>query len=35
MYLRTVLRRIFRVERERVTGDWEKLHNYELQNVYS
>jgi hypothetical protein len=30
-----VLRRIFRPKRGEVTGDWRKLHNKELQNLYS
>jgi hypothetical protein len=30
-----VLRRIFRHKRDEVTGDWRKLHNEELQNLYS
>jgi hypothetical protein len=30
-----VLRRIFRPKRDEVTGDWSKLHNEELHNVYS
>jgi hypothetical protein len=29
-----VLRRIFGPKREKVTGDWEKLHNEELHNLY-
>jgi hypothetical protein len=30
-----VLRRIFRTKRDEVTGDWRKLHNEELHNLYS
>jgi hypothetical protein len=30
-----VLRRIFRPKRDEVTGDWRKLHNEELHNLYS
>jgi hypothetical protein len=30
-----VLRRIFGTKRDEVTGDWRKLHNEELQNLYS
>jgi hypothetical protein len=30
-----VLRRIFGPKRDEVTGDWRKLHNYELHNLYS
>jgi hypothetical protein len=30
-----VLRRIFGPKRDRVTGDWRKLHNEELHNLYS
>jgi hypothetical protein len=30
-----VLRRIFGPKREDVTGDWRKLHNDELHNLYS
>jgi hypothetical protein len=29
------LRRIFRLKRDGVTGGWRKLHNEELQNLYS
>jgi hypothetical protein len=31
----TVLRRIFGPRRDEVSGDWRKLHNEELHNVYS
>jgi hypothetical protein len=30
-----VLRRIFGPKRVEVTGDWRKLHNEELHNLYS
>ena len=30
-----MLRRIFGPKRERVTGDWKKLHNEELNDLYS
>jgi hypothetical protein len=30
-----VLRRIFGPRRDHVTGDWRKLHNDELHNLYS
>jgi hypothetical protein len=30
-----VLRRIFGPKRDEVTGDWSKLHNPELRNLYS
>jgi hypothetical protein len=30
-----VLRRIFRLKRDEVTGDWRKLHNERLHNLYS
>jgi hypothetical protein len=29
-----VLRRMFGPKREKVTGDWRKLHNEELHNLY-
>jgi hypothetical protein len=29
------LRRIFGLKRDEVTGDWIKLHNEELHNLYS
>jgi hypothetical protein len=29
-----VLRRIFRLKRDEVTGGWRKLHNEELHNFY-
>ena len=30
-----VLRRIFGPERDEVTGEWRRLHNKELYNLYS
>jgi hypothetical protein len=30
-----VLRRIFGPKRDEVTGDWRKLHNEELHNLFS
>jgi hypothetical protein len=30
-----VLRRIFGLKRDEVTGDWRKLHNEELKDLYS
>jgi hypothetical protein len=30
-----VLRRIFRPKRDEVTGEWRKLHNKELHDLYS
>jgi hypothetical protein len=30
-----VLRRILGLKRDEVTGDWRKLHNEELHNLYS
>jgi hypothetical protein len=30
-----VLRRIFGPKRDEVTGEWRKLHNQELHNLYS
>jgi hypothetical protein len=30
-----VLRRIFGPKRDNVTGEWRKLHNEELSNLYS
>jgi hypothetical protein len=30
-----VLRRIFGPKRDEVTGEWRKMHNWELHNLYS
>ena len=30
-----MLRRIFGLKRDEVTGEWRKLHNEELKNLYS
>jgi hypothetical protein len=30
-----VLRRIFGLKRDEVTGEWKKLHNKELHDLYS
>jgi hypothetical protein len=35
MFENKVLRRIFGPRRDDVTGDWKKLHNEELHNLYS
>jgi hypothetical protein len=35
MFENRVLRRTFGPKRDEVTGSWRKLHNEELQNVYS
>jgi hypothetical protein len=35
MFENRVLRRMSVPKREEVTGDWRKLHNEELQNLYS
>jgi hypothetical protein len=35
MFENTVLRSIFRPKRDEVTGEWRKLHNEELHNMYS
>jgi hypothetical protein len=35
MFEDSVLRRIFGPKRDEVTGDWKKLHNEELHNLYS
>jgi hypothetical protein len=35
MFENRVLRRIFGLRRDKVTGDWRKLHNEELHNLYS
>jgi hypothetical protein len=35
MFENRVLRRIFGPKRDEVTGDWRKLHNEELNGLYS
>jgi hypothetical protein len=35
VYENSELRRIFGLKRDEVTGDWRKLHNEELHNLYS
>jgi hypothetical protein len=35
VFVNRVLRRIFGPKRDEVTGDWIKLHNEELHNLYS
>jgi hypothetical protein len=35
MFVNRVLRRIFGPKRDEVTGEWSKLHNEELHNLYS
>jgi hypothetical protein len=35
MFENRVLRRIFGLKRDEVTGEWRKLHNEELHNLYS
>jgi hypothetical protein len=35
LHLYRVLRRIFGPRRDEVTGEWRKLHNEELHNLYS
>ena len=35
MFENMVLRRIFEPKRDEVTGEWRKLHNGELNDVYS
>ena len=34
MYGSRVLRRIFGIKRDEVTGEWRKLHNEELNDLY-
>jgi hypothetical protein len=34
MFEKRVLRRIFGPKRDEVTGEWRKLHDKELQDVY-
>jgi len=35
MFENRVLRRIFEPKRDEVTGEWSKLHNEELNDLYS
>jgi hypothetical protein len=35
VFVNRVLRRIFGPKRDEVTGDWRKLHNEELHNIYA
>jgi hypothetical protein len=35
VYENRVLRRIFGPERDEVTGEWRKLHNEELNDLYT
>jgi hypothetical protein len=35
VFANRVLRRIFDPKKDEVTGDWRKLHNEELHNLYS
>jgi hypothetical protein len=35
MFENRVLRRVFGPKRDEVTGEWKKLHNEELHNLYS
>jgi hypothetical protein len=35
VFQKRVLRRIFGPKRDEVTGEWRKLHNEELNNLYS
>jgi hypothetical protein len=35
VFEKRVLRRIFGLKRDEVTGGWRKLHNEELHNLYS
>jgi hypothetical protein len=35
VFLRRVLRRVFGPKRDEVTGDWRRLHNEELNGLYS
>ena len=35
MFENTVLRRIFGPRRDEVTGEWKRLHNEELNDLYS
>ena len=33
--MRTVLRRVFGPKRDQITGEWRKLHNEELRDLYT
>ena len=35
MFENRLLRRVFGPKRDKVTGDWRKLHNEELSDLYS
>ena len=35
MFENRVLRRVFGLKRDEVTGEWRKLHNEELSDIYS
>jgi hypothetical protein len=35
VFVKRVLRRIFGPKRDEVTGEWRKLHNEELRDLYS
>jgi hypothetical protein len=35
MFKKRVLRRVFGPKRDDITGEWRKLHNGELHNLYS
>ena len=35
MFENKVLRKIFRAKRDKITGEWRKLHNAELHALYS
>jgi uncharacterized membrane protein len=35
VFERRVLRRIFGPKRDKVTGDWRRMHNEELNGLYS
>jgi len=35
VFKNSVLRRIFRSKRDEVTGEWRKIHNEELNDLYS
>ena len=35
MFENRVLRRVFRPKRDEVTGEWRKLHNEEISDLYS